>query len=243
MRKIFGLLLTLFALPSLADIAFTVAATPQGNGGNTTLSTTINPTGSNRAVLIAVYGDGQTVAPTVTYGGLTPTLVQTGLGSGVAVLWVYQILPASTGSQTIDVTFAATSPRNALAAIAYSGVDQTTPIGTAITLTDASPGTTHTITPTTVVGQTVVDIQMAPTTNLTVDGTQTARVDFDDLAGTFRSLGMSDKLATTTSTAMTWTSADSGRSTMIAVPLNAATGGGASAVPVIYQHLRNNGKR
>lgn len=229
-------LLALLGVTARADVAWQSTATPDTGGAITSLSTTISPSGSNLAVIIGVYGSGQAAPPTVTYAAQTPVLIDDGGADPFEPsLWLYYVIPSAPGSASIVVTFGANCPRCALGAIAYTGVHQTTPVGTPASASESGV-LTHTATVTDAVATgLVVDMILVSGPVITMDGGQTLRVEEEDWDGVFNAFGMSDK-GGTGSVAMTWTTPDAQDSGHIAVALLPASST-SSAVPVIYNQL------
>ncbi len=221
------LLLALCAITAHAQVTQTATATVDLDAGTTSLSTSISSTGSTDAVVIGVFGEGQTANPTITFGGQTPTLIQRN-DAFEPYLWLYYVLPSGSGSQTITVTFGASCGRCALGAVAYSGVDQTTPIGTGV-LGNTSSATTHSVTVTSATGGMVADVALVGWSDITVGAGQTVRYDQDDFLSVFRSFGMSDE-AGAASVTMSWTTTTAADGSVIAVPLIAASGGSSSGL-------------
>lgn len=238
MKYLLTLALLLLATFARADVAWQSTATPDTGGAITALSTTINPSGSNLAVIIAVYGSAQAAAPTVTYGAQTPVLISNG-GSDFfePSLWLYYVIPSAPGTQTINVTFGVNCPRCALGAAAFTGVHQTVPVGTPDSVQTGATNThVATVTDSVATGM-VVDWAMVSGTTITVDAGQTLLWEAEDWDGVFNSVGMSTKTGIGT-VAMTWTTPDNQDGGHIAVALLPAAGGGGSVVPSIYQILR-----
>jgi hypothetical protein len=238
MKYLLTLALLLVATFARADVAYQSTATPDTGGAITSLSTTINPSGSNLAVIIGVYGSAQAAPPTVTYGAQTPVLIEDG-GTDIfePSLWLYYVIPSAPGTQTISVTFGVNCPRCALGAIAFTGVHQTVPVGTADSVATAVTNThTATVTDSVATGM-IVDWIMVSGTSVLADGSQTMRWEAEDWDSVFNSVGMSTKTGIG-SVAMTWTTPDDQDGGHIAVSLLPAEGGGGSVVPSIYQVLR-----
>jgi hypothetical protein len=228
--------LLLVAGPVAAQVTHSATATVDLDAGTTTLSTSITTSGATDAVCIGVVGEGQTSNPTVTFAAQTPTLLARNDEFEPSV-WLYYVLPSGTGSQAINVTFAASCGRCALGAVAYDGVDQSTPVGTAVVGATSST-TTHEAVVSAATNDLVCDVAYVGTDNITVGAGQTVRYDEDDFLSVFRSFGMSDEPGAASVT-MSWTTSGATDGTVIAVPLKAsAGGGGGSSVPVMFHHYR-----
>lgn len=238
MKYLLTLALLLVATFARADVAYQSTATPDTAMGVTALSTTINPSGSNLAVIIGIFGSGQAAPPTVTYGAQTAVLIEDG-GTDLfePSLWLYYVIPSAPGEQTINVTFGVNCARCALGAVAFTGVHQTVPVGTP-NATSSSGTNTHTATVTDAVATgMIVDVALVSGTSILVDAGQTIRWEAEDWESSFTSVGMSTKTGTGT-VSMTWTTPDNQDGGVIAVALLPAAGGGGNVVPSIYTILR-----
>ena len=238
MKYLLPLILLLLATFARADGAWQSTATPDTGGAITALSTTINPSGSNLAVIIAVYGSTQAAPPTVTYGGQTPVLIEDGgTDPFEPALWLSYVIPSAPGTQTIDVTFGVNCARCALGAVAFTGVHQPTPVGTPVAVATGTTNThTASVTDAVATGM-IVDWILVSGVNILVDSGQTLLFEIEDWDGVFNSVGMSTKTGIGT-VAMTWTTPDDQDGGHIAVALLPAEGGGGNVVPSIYQILR-----
>ncbi len=138
--------------------------TGTADGGATTITSgSITPSGSNRFAFVHVTNSDSSVANCtgVTLNGNACTQVSTNNpltgGSWNHSLWRY-IGPAAS-AMTATATFAASQGERLIQVVCYSGVDQTTPLGTAVKGTTA----TATITNSAIgaaVGDLVVDFAM-----------------------------------------------------------------------------------
>jgi hypothetical protein len=199
-----------------------------GNDASPTCSS-VNASGADRFSLIGIYANGDETISAISRGGQNPTLIRRyNLGSGSSnTLWLYGLVAPNTGVQTISVTKSASSLW-AIAESVYTGVDQATPYGTEA-VAENSSATPITVDVSAAVGQMVVDVTIAASNTVTVGAGQTERLNFDgggDLG--YRRFCMSEEDGAATVT-MSWApSGPSGRSGIIAVPLNAASGGGGA---------------
>jgi hypothetical protein len=98
----------------------------------------ITPSGSDRLMLIGVRYQQDVGATTITVGGNAATKIAHATnGSNICVeLWYYLAPDAS--SLAIAGTLAVASSGRVLAAACFSGVDQTTPLGSSVTGTGSS---------------------------------------------------------------------------------------------------------
>lgn len=107
-----------------------------GAGGSFTFSS-----GANRIAFVcrAIRENGGAVAADTavpTIGGVNTTQVGTGISNAAGVMRaeLYYLLNPGSGSQTVATTPAASTDRNLTIVIEYTGVHQTTPIGTPTTV-------------------------------------------------------------------------------------------------------------
>lgn len=153
----------------------------------------------------------------VTYNGSAATLVA-GVNEGFTgtrrvELWRY-IGPPS-GASTVTATFDATKNDMRMHVSTYTGVDQTTPHGTAVTASGTS--TTASVTVTSAAGELVIDCAMTANSAAvaTVGAGQTQRANFGDATN---HLHLGSEEAGAASTVMSWTFTADGWGT-IGVPL------------------------
>lgn len=205
------------------------AASSNGNGGVTSISVSHTAAGSNRAAIIAVIAEGGVTISSVTYGGVACTLLRDHSDSASGV-HMYRILAPNTGAQTVQANFSGSSSRCAIGVVTFTGVDQTTPFGTAVDA-KTTASTTISVDASSATGEVVVDMAWVVDNNITVGAGQTAHIDQDDIAGVFRSFGMSSEAGATTTT-MSWTHTTNGTNFIIAVPLKPASS--SSTVTVDY---------
>jgi len=170
------------------------------------------PGGDDRAVFGTIACGNFGGLPTIDelrYGGSTGTVI-TRIGTDLTCFGgngshgIFGIAPGPTGSTTLFGDWTGTPLQSAIAAIHYSGVDQTTPFSGAV---DATPtlvgGVTTTVASVTVTGCTAGQTILAAVTGLSdnvslsaftaVSGT-TLRV--SDVTGTFCGIAMLEKVAT-----------------------------------------------
>jgi hypothetical protein len=211
-------------------IAFN-AATSNAVESNT-ISVNHAAAGADRYVLIGVYQHTDHTISAISYGSQTPGLI-TEVGGR---LHLYGLVAPATGTQSVSVT-SNTSAGFVIAAVSYTGVDQTGPLGTPVSNTTSST-TSIDATVTSAVGQLVVDLALMINTSMAAAVGQTERISLDDPGVGFFSLGMSEK-AGASSVTTTWTSsATFGNNRILAVPLIASAGGGSGLNPIF--HKRQN---
>jgi hypothetical protein len=88
-------------------------------------------------------------------------------------IWIYQLVAPATGTWTLRVTFAATAD-SVVGVTSFTGVNQTTPLGTCVV--GSSDPTPATVTVTSAPGELVFDT-VASDENLTADASQTVQWD------------------------------------------------------------------
>lgn len=227
-------LLTLFAGGlAHAQIAYHSACNAQG-AGVSSRTCNLNPSGSNFAVVIGIKCEGVGSNPSsVTYGAQNATLIARD-DNFAPGFWLYYVLPSAGGTQAVTVNYGGTCSRAALGALAFTGVNQSTPIG-ASNVGLSSLATTHSATVSSGVGQVVVDAATVGGADISVGAGQTARVDLDDMTDQNRSFGMSTEDGAASVT-MSWTTSGTTDGVVIAVPLVPAAGGSSAVVVKRRRH-------
>lgn len=127
------LLLLLFASRAWGAVGFDNSATNTISGTAATITLTMSSSGSNRLVLCAIHYNSTDSVTAFTYNSVAMTQSALGkidTGSGAAVVDVWYMKAQPTGSQTVSVTLSATGAHKILTCMSFTGVDQTTPIGT-----------------------------------------------------------------------------------------------------------------
>jgi hypothetical protein len=166
-----------------------------------TLSHTVG-TGENRLLMAGISLRDRTVS-SVTYGGTAMTLVGTINNGADTRIYIYRLLNPTSGTATISVVLNGAPGKGAsVGAIDYSGVDQSTPLGTFASATGSSASPTLNVFSAS--GQLVFDVlSVRQTTALTAGAGQTERWDFasSEIRG-----GASTESATAATTTMSWTS-------------------------------------
>ena len=192
-------------------MAVAVDTVSTDTGTASPLTTTHNPGGTNRFMLALISGHEPGVASpievtSITFGAATFSKVGT-VENGTVVrveVWKLDSEPA-TGADTVTVNFANIT-RAAVTIITFTGVNQTTPLGTLATATGSSTAASVSVTSAT--DELVVDAASShrnPSVALTVDGSQTER---SNLVVTRLTLGTSTE-AGAASVSMDWTVAPS----------------------------------
>lgn len=193
---------------------------------STTVSVNHTAAGSDRFALIGVFQNTDHTVTSISYGAQTPTLVLK-----VGRLSLYRLTAPATGSQSVSVT-SDQSNGLVLAVVSYTGVDQTTPVGTHQTTSNTEE--TSITSPAVASSATglVIDLCAMIVTDMTPGVGQTARVNIAESTHQvgFFTLGMSEK-AGAASVTTSWSAEFTvGDNELIAIPLIAMAGGSATTV-------------
>lgn len=128
--------------------------TSSGSASSTATSPAITPTGPNRFLIctIAEYGQSGNASSVVFNGSENFTLLSGSTGNfydggGRTQTW-FLINPTST-SATVVVTFPGSTAQHAMTVCAFSGVNQTTPLGTCVTDFSDTARTSMSVSPST----------------------------------------------------------------------------------------------
>ena len=190
--------------------------------GNTTTSFNHTCTGSNLLLFVTVthrFASLVTVnAPT--YNGVTMTLVAEPFESdGEFQVHLYRLIAPATGTHSVTVTFSGTPADYELGATSFTGVHQTTPLGTPVTATGNSSAISGTISSASGEwGFDAVVWQTSVTDGATADSGQTER---NNKLGITSGLGNSTKDGAA-SVVMSWTISASHRWATVVVPIKPA---------------------
>lgn len=196
---VFSNLMPFFAIKEAqAAVAFDAATTGTVGGANAlTFSHTVGAGGADRLLIVAVSIDNRTVQ-SVTYGGVAMTNVGTATnGAQISSMW--RLIAPATGANNVVVTLSGGGTDIVAVATSYTGVDQTTPLGTPVTATGNS--VTASVAVTSATGEIVVDSVSSNLGTLTVGEGQTQRgngVGGDNQGGSSTEPGA-------TSVTMSWT--------------------------------------
>lgn len=202
-------------------VAFDAAASADGNGTTATLNITV---AANSIVFVGVHFNGSPTASNPLFDGNAMTLV----AGPVNDVYLYRYHGHAAGLRTASLT-RSDSGDWAIGAVSFTGVDLTSPIGTAQTaVPDATPTTTPNITSGSADWMILDACMMAsaePTTTA-ANGAQTERVSNDAYNDSVLSFGMSTKPGSAAETTMQWTTTgEVFGSGIIGVPIRpAATG-------------------
>ena len=189
-------------------------------------------TGSERLLLVAVSHvvifDDVPGTQSVTYNGVSMTSIAStniSTGFGRVLTQLFRLVAPATGAHDIVVTFSKTAYLGPTCAISYTGVDQTTPVDTGSTDNDATGGTSIVISSAS--GDLVLDCYGLGVSNVSeaVGADQTVEVSTDTGMGLYISSEPGGASIT-----MSWSNTDNGPANQVAVNINAASGGGGTAV-------------
>jgi hypothetical protein len=205
------------------DVNSAIDATSSGSDTNTSsISENHTCTGSKRLLVVGVTSqDTSTADPTgVTYNSVSMTKAGSVTNSNVTASIWYLVNPAS-GENSIVVSVGFTANVLDIGALSLTGIDQSAPVGTAVTATGTS--TTPSVTSNaTVAGEVVFDcMALNDNTAATVHTSQTQISQHSP--GVNHRSGTSRELATTTSTTMSWTLGGSEAWGIVALPIKVNT--------------------
>lgn len=175
--------------------------------------------GDNRMLIVGFASAVDAIASSVTYGGTALTFLKAqnnGADSTNVRVELWGLVNPPLGTNDIVITVPNAYPLS-IGATSWTGVDQTTPLGTAVSA--AATSTVPSISVTSATGETVVDIVGATNTTATVGAGQTQLWNLTKGSGR-DSAGSSEPGAASVN--MTWTLGASTRWAMIAVPLKPA---------------------
>lgn len=244
--------LGLLSISAHAQVAFDAASSATRTATGTTLSVSHTFGGSNRAALINVtyFANPSQVASSLTIGGSSTgvTLVHEdsdGVNGNAAKRHVvYRAVAPASGAQTVLFTAAGDMVDGAIEVVSLTGVDQTTPVGTAAIAEGSS--TAPSVNVTSASGELVVDAVCSffPAANVTTDASQTQRVENESWGGNDAIAAMSTEAGAGTVT-MSHTLGSSADWSIVGIPfkpvaaastvLNPISGkGGAAANPITY---------
>jgi hypothetical protein len=230
--KYFLALILCFASLSHAAVAYVDVKSNSGGSVNTLSAASITPTGSNRLVAaVACIDQYPAVNFTgMTYGGAAMTQIANyGNVQGYFRCYAAYIIAPSTGGGVVTVNLDGSAVTIYLAAIAYSGVDQSTPVGTAVTGNGADGHATLTISSNS--GDMVMDGTVGFGGTLTKTGSGTSR---DQVAGIVPdniAAGVST-IAGASSVVQSWTFSDSYSWASVGFNILQAGGSGAPVITV-----------
>ena len=188
---------------STAPSGIVVDAVTSGTGltSPVTVSHTTS-SNSNRLMLVGISQKNKVVT-SVTYGGVAMTLVGENISNGNAKVHIYKMVNPPTGTANVVVNFDAAPDKGAVVGvITYSGVDQTSPLGTFNSASNTSSSPSITVSSTT--GDLVFDVMTMR--SKTLDGLGSGQTQRWNLttSGEIKGGGGSTK-AGASSVTMSWT--------------------------------------
>lgn len=206
-------------------MAISVDATTVRNMADTesgAITVSHTTTGSNRYLLVGfLQGStdyGLTFSSAPTYGGasMAEIINSTNVSANVRV-WVYGLVAPATGANNLAFTYSgASAGRTVIAVRSFTGVDQSTPIGTAVAGT--AGGGTRTVDVTSAANELVVDMGLNRSGGtLTVGAGQTQRVNQASAVGD--QVGTSSDEAGAGTVTMSWTSTGDDEWVLVGIPL------------------------
>lgn len=216
-------------------IAFDAAATGgAASASSVTFSHTC--TGSDLLLLVGVHlynVNGATIS-SVTYNGIALTLVDSAANSNRRVS-LYRLVAPATGANDVVITLSGTEFEVNGGSMSFTGVDQTTPLGTAV----AANG--NSTTPTVDVSAATNDVVAAVLAiehsgTLSVGAGQTSRYSAVGGGGWNKYAGSTEPGATTTT--MSWSDTVGGAWGIVGVPIKPKAAAGGGIVPVIHAQYR-----
>ena len=207
LRVIVFVALLLLPAHSWAALAVDAAASCSGNGvSSLTCAHTVS--GSNRELVnwVSWYHWASTLSGSA-YNGVSLTAIPSGsAANGQYHIDGLHLIAPATGTNNLVATFSGNVFDVGMGSVSFTGADQTTPLGTAVTATGTS--TTPSVTVSSAAGEIVVDgLAIIHGGTLTVGGSQTQRWNEIALGGTIKYAGSTQGGAA--STTNTWTNSTS----------------------------------
>lgn len=211
-------------------VAHDTTSAAQSLSNQNTKSWSHTASGSDRLGIVALAHSFDTVTvSSITWGGVAMTHIGTATLTGSQKATLYYIIAPPTSSATVAVTFSG-NVYGVVASMSFTGVSQTTPVGTAVT---SSPPTAPSVSVnvSTSVGDMVVDcVKHYPTTdgsgNPVVGAGQTSRWAGDD--GAFDENGAGSTETGSGTVTMSWTGEGADAWSLVAVNLLQSSGGGGT---------------
>lgn len=192
-----------------------------GAGSGSPIDVTHTVAGADRLMLVGISTDDNAVAVSSVVWDPTGTNQSLSLITGCTTsrvqgeIWIYQLVAPTTGTKTLRASFTGTGDK-VVGVMTFTGVDQTTPLGTcAVANGDGGPATVNV---TSATGELVFDT-IASDENVTANASQTVRW---DVVGTTTDGGASTKAGASTVT-MSWTTGATGWA-IGAVPIKPVSG-------------------
>lgn len=191
-------------------------------------------TGDDRLLLAWVFfdrGNGAYNVSSLSYGGASLTQFET-YNNGNEYVELWRLVNPAAGSNTIVATYNNIGPtaKAAIRVVSYTGVNQTTPLGTLVSAAGTSK--TPSVTVSSASGEVVadfVDVYSAGF-NLAVGDDQTARWEGDAATNGLRAFGISDESGAASVT-MSWSIATTDSWMIGAVPIKPVGAASPSGIP------------
>lgn len=229
MTRRFSLFLILLLLASPAAAQVTLDAVANDGGSNSAASSTFSHTvtGSNLYLIVACHTSTITVS-SVTYNLVAMASIGSDVGNdGGTRIDVWGLKAPATGTHSVIATFSGLNNEVCISA-SFTGVDQTTPIGTVVHDGYSASGASHTHNTTSVTNGLVWDaftLQTAGST-ITTNGGQTTRSGPTSTTGV-QGVASSKPGAASVTTGYSWPN-DFNRWAHVTVPLAPAAGAASS---------------
>ena len=236
-------LFLLLASPAWGAIVYDTSSSGTNETGVTTLTVSHTVAAGSNLFLICGYtaqDDTAITSPTVTYNSVSMTAVTSSKQSttGTRTVEMFSLVnPAAGSAHDVVFTFSQTMNTIAGGCSSFSGVDQSTPLGTAVT--NSTTGTSSAVTATSATGEMVIDFQVT-SSNLTARSfTQAAgqTSNWKQYPASANCSGGSSREAGAAAVAMGWSwsgGAEYQALSAVSIKPAAATG----AVPVLMQMNR-----
>ena len=170
----------------------------------TSLTFAYSTSGSNRYLTVSVIIDSSSTVTGVTYNGVAMTNLVSIRNTGGHIVYIWGLVAPATGSNNVVVT-ASSSTTIGAGAIAFTGVNQTTPTSSPQT-NQADAVTSSSLTVTSKVDDMVIDTIGSAISAPTVGAGQTQRYSLTPLTTVFR--GSTETGASSVTMSWTMTSSD-----------------------------------
>ncbi len=187
--------------------------------------------GSDKILVVCAGGrDAGISVSSITHDGTNLTLIKAETGNFHMLEMWYLVNPSITGNIVVNFS---SSMQAAAVANSYTGVHQTTSLGTVISLNSGS-GLTSTLNLSSATDEMCVDTLFTRDSGAhTITGGQTLRG--SDTGGSTTRISASEEVGAA-SVDMSW-SWSSGQHSQIAVPLKPVGGGGSTPIPVLRRRI------
>ncbi|MCH8247650.1 MAG: VCBS repeat-containing protein, partial [Bacteroidetes bacterium] len=189
------------AQAQIAVDAVSTAINITGNGDKTFSHTT---SGNYRLMLVGVSIHGTGIVSSVTYNGVSLTNVGVQANGSSARTEIWRLVAPATGTHNVVVTFASMTEDASLGIITFTGVHQTTPLGTFASTSGSS--TSASVNVSSATGELVFDHIAVINATVTVGSGQVQR--WNVMGSEARAAGSTEPGATTTT--MSWSRGTSG---------------------------------